>query len=396
VTAAGGIPADRPAIRALRVAFIGHKGIPALHGGIERHVDEIARRLARRGHRVDVFNRPYHPYRDPSYDGVRILRRPSVPSKHLDAGTHTALCVLEAIASRRYDVLHIHGIGPGLFAGLARPFLPTVFTFHAQDWRQRKWGRFASWSLRRSEAVAVRRAHAVITVSRLLAAYVRTTYAVAAHYIPNGATPSLVPPGHDLLARWDLTAGGYVLFVGRLIPDRGLETLLDAWARIDTRRLLVIAGDVRHDRPYVDGLRRRADARVVFTGQLTGDALAQLYGNAAFCVHPSEVEGLPIAVLEAMSHGRAVLVSDIPENLEAVGDAAATFPVGDQDALQAGLQRLLAAPGEVGRLGERARQRVRQHYDWDQIAAATEAVYLEALARASGRRGNRLREPPPG
>lgn len=382
-----------PAIGPLRIAIVGHKGIPAVHGGIERHVDEIARRLARRGHRVDVFNRPYHPYRDPTYEGVRILRRPSLPTKHLDAVTHTALCVLETIASRRYDVLHVHGIGPGAFVGLARGFLPTVFTFHAQDWRQRKWGRFARWSLRRSEAVAVRRSHAVIAVSRLLTEYVRSTYGVAAHYIPNGATPSLAPPGHDLLARWGLAPGRYLLFVGRLIPDRGLETLLDAWSGIDAPERLVIAGDVQHDRHYVGELRRRADARVVFTGHQTGEALAQLYEHASLCVHPSEVEGLPIAVLEAMSHGRAVLVSDIPENLEAVGDAAATFPVRDRSGLEAALRRLLDAPGEVARLGERALARVREHYDWDRIAAATEAVYADARARVSGRRGNGLRAP---
>jgi glycosyltransferase involved in cell wall biosynthesis len=219
--------AEVGAARPLRIAMVGHKGIPALHGGIERHVDEIARRLVRLGHRVDVFNRPYHPERSGHYEGVRVRRRPSLPTKHLDAGTHTALCVLESIVTRRYDIVHVHGIGPGIFVGWARPFVRTVFTFHAQDWRQQKWGRLARWSLQRGERVAVRRAHAVITVSRLLERYVHEKHGRAAHYIPNGAT--LRPrPAFDLLQRWGLVPGEYLLFVGRLISDRGLARLLEA------------------------------------------------------------------------------------------------------------------------------------------------------------------------
>jgi glycosyltransferase involved in cell wall biosynthesis len=373
---AGAAPAAAP--RRLRIAMIGHKGIPASHGGIERHVDEIARRLAARGHAVDSFNRPYHPFAASTWEGVRVRRRPSVPTKHLDAGTHTALCVAESIVSRRYDLVHVHGIGPGLFVGWASRFVPTVFTFHAQDWRQRKWGRVARWALRRGESVAVRRAHAVITVSRLLQGYVRDTYGRAALFIPNGACLQ-ARPGSEALRRWGLESGRYLLFVGRLISDRGLRELLQAWAGIADERRLVIVGDVQHDREQVEDLRRRADARVIFTGYQSGAALQQLYAHAYLCVHPSEVEGLPIAVLEAMSHGRAVLVSDIPENLEAVGEAGASFPVGDARALRAALERLLGAPAEVEALGVRARERVARHFDWDRIALDTEAVYRSIL-----------------
>jgi glycosyltransferase involved in cell wall biosynthesis len=364
--------------RPLRIAMLGHKGIPALHGGIERHVDEIARRLVRLGHRVDVFNRPYHPQPSGQYEGVRVLRRPSLPTKHFDAGTHTALCVLETILTRRYDLLHVHGIGPGIFVGWARPFVRTVFTFHALDWRQQKWGRLARWSLQRGERVAVRRAHAVITVSKLLERYVHDVHGRQAQYIPNGAT--LRPrPASDRLQRWGLTPGGYLLFVGRLISDRGLSHLLDAWSGIADERRLVIVGDVQHDRMHVEALRRQADSRVVFTGYQSGAALDQLYAHAYLCVHPSEVEGLPIAVLEAMSHGRAVLVSDIPENLEAIGDAGASFAVRDGRDLRSRLEALLRSPEQVQALGKRARERVREHYDWDRIALGTEAVYRAAL-----------------
>jgi len=251
-----------------------------------------------------------------------------------------------------------------------------VFTYHAQDWRQRKWGRLARAALHTGERVAVRRAQAVIAVSRLLQRYVAETYGRPAHYIPNGAT-SAPPVGAASLARWDLRPGGYVLFVGRLIPDRGLGELLEAWSGIASPHRLVIVGDVQHDRTHVEAWMRQADARVVFTGYQSGTALAELYGNALACVHPSEVEGLPIAVLEAMAHGRAVLVSDIPENLEAVGDAAARFRVRDAADLRRALLDLLAHPERIAELGARARRRVATEYDWDRIALATEAVYLD-------------------
>lgn len=366
--------------RSLRIAMLGHKGIPALHGGIERHVDEIARRLVQRGHRVDVFNRPYHPYRQASYEGIRLLRRPSLQTKHLDAGTHTAICLAEVLWSRRYDVLHLHGIGPGIFVGLASRFVPTVFTFHAQDWRQRKWGRWARWWLLRAEAVAVQEAHAVITVSELLRTYVRDRYRREAHFIPNGASVRQ-PAVADRLAKWNLEPGSYLLFVGRLIPDRGVGHLLRAYAGIRTDLRLVIVGDVQ-DPEHAEELRCLADERVVFAGYRSGEDLDQLYAHAYLCVHPSEVEGLPIAVLEAMGHGRAVLVSDIPENLEAIGDAGACFPVRDTEALRRKLEDLLDSPDCVRELGARARLRAAAVYDWDRIALETEAVYRSVVQPA--------------
>lgn len=386
--------AGTEASRPLRIAMLGHKGIPAVHGGIERHVDEIAQRLAKRGHHVEVFNRPYHPYREALYAGVHVRRRPSLPTKHLDAATHTAWCAFESILAHRYDVVHVHGIGPGLAVGLIRRFKPTVFTYHAQDWRQRKWGSLSRRALRWGEQRAVRDAHAVITVSRLLADYVRSQFGREAVYIPNGAAVRTTTD-RSQLARWGLEPGTYVLFVGRLISDRGLVQLLAAWSRIETDRRLVIVGDVQHDRKHVDALRSQADARVLFTGYQHGAVLDQLYAHAYACVHPSEVEGLPIAVLEAMGHGRAVLVSDIPENLEAIGDAGMQFRVRDTESLRAALETALRNPAMVTAIGARARQRIAVEFDWDRIAAATESVYGRVTSgSSSGHRSNRLRDQP--
>jgi glycosyltransferase involved in cell wall biosynthesis len=235
----------------------------------------------------------------------------------------------------------------------------------------------------RGESVAVRRADAVITVSRILRDYVRTRYGRDATCIPNGARLA-AHPGRDALAAWGLEPQGYLLFVGRLISDRGLPGLLQAHATLPQAPPLVIVGDVQHDRRRIDELRAGAGGRVVFTGYQTGRVLAQLYANARLCVHPSEVEGLPIAVLEAMSFGRAVLVSDIPENLEAIGDAGACFAVGNTQALGGALAALLADPERIASLGAAARQRVGRHFDWDAIVVATEGVYRRACRSHRG------------
>lgn len=374
---------DPPAPRPLRIAMLGSKGIPAQHGGIERHVEEVAQRLARRGHRVDVFTRAYHPFREAFFDGVRLRRRPSINTKHFDTASHTALCMLEAGFSARYDLLHVHGIGPGLFVGWT-PNVRTVFTYHAQDWRQRKWGTVARWFLQRGEANAVRRADAVIAVSQLLQNYIRDTYGRHATYIPNGAR-DVRTSEPEALRRWRLVPDGYLLFVGRIIEDRGLGTLLDAFARVPTTMRLVIAGDVQMPQAAFAALRARAGEAVVFTGHQTSRMLDSLYEQAFLCVHPSEVEGLPIAVLDAMGHARTVVVSDIPENLEAVGDTGVRFPVGDAAALAATLSGLLEAPERVRELGERARARARAVYDWERIARQTEALYFDLLRPAEQR-----------
>ena len=362
----------------LRIAFVGSKGIPAMHGGIERHVDEIAQRLVQRGHQVDVFTRHYHAFDQPFHEGVRLRRRWSVHTKHLDAASHTLCCVAEALLSQRYDILHIHGIGPGLFVPPGVFRLPTVFTYHAQDWRQIKWGALARWFLCRGEQHAVRHAGEVIVVSGLLQQYILERYRRHTHHIPNGAAIA-GPQATDCLPALGLQPGTYVLFVGRLIADRGIDTLVRAFRGVAGDVKLAIVGEVHLDNEAFAALRSEADDRVTFLGQQTGTALQQLYAHSRFGVHPSRVEGMPIAVLEAMSHGRAMIVSDIPENLEAIADAGLTFPVDNVEALQLQMQRLLLNPQECEELGERARRRVEASFNWDHIAEQTEAVYRKLL-----------------
>lgn len=369
----------------LRVAMIGQKGYPPVHGGIERHVAELAVRLARRGIAVDIYSRPHYSDADgPTPEpGVRVVRRPSLPTKHLDAITHTVACTLDSLR-RGHDVVHYHALGPGLLAGVPRWLRrrPTVTTVHGLDWQREKWGALARGVLRLGERASACLPDRTIVVSRALADHYAAAYGRRTDCIPNGIPP---PVRREPEA---MTALGvrppYVLFVGRLVPEKGCHVLLDAFAALpedlrSTHRL-VIAGDAGFTRGYADSLRARADDRVVFTGYVHGAVLDELYSNAAAVCLPSSLEGLSIALLESMSYGNACLVSDIPPNREAGGEAVRYAPPGDAAALRDGLADLLRDPAARTRLAAAARTRALEHYSWETAADATADLYRELCA----------------
>jgi glycosyltransferase involved in cell wall biosynthesis len=380
-------------MRALRIAMIGQKGIPARYGGVETHVENISVRLAERGHDVRVFCRsrlwvdpalapPGYVVagRDATYQGVRVVFRPSVPTKHLDAATHAFLCALEASWRHDLDIIHLHGIGPAAFAPVAGLFgRRVVSTFHALDWRQVKWGPWAKMFLKRGERTGARRSDTVIAVSRLMQAHIQHAHGVEARYIPNGASRRRSPVDLSLIERWGLKSGGYILTVGRIIPDRELHTLIEAFHQLPTTLRLVIVGSENPRSAYTDALERLAAERVVFTGDVFGEPLEALYAGARLYALASRVEGLPITVCEAMAHARPLVLSDIPENAEVGGTAARYFKCGDVNALASTLQQLLEDPAGSDALGRLARQRFETEYDWDLVTDQVEAEYYRVL-----------------
>jgi glycosyltransferase involved in cell wall biosynthesis len=385
----------RTGMRPLRVAMIGQKGLPARYGGVETHVEAIATRLAERGHEVWAFCRSrLRPGRNgervpegyrigahgPEYHGVRLAFRPSLHTKHADAASHTLLCALEASWAHGFDLVHLHGIGPASCAPAARMFgRPVVSTFHALDWRQVKWGPRARSFLHRGEAVGARHSDAVIAVSRLMQAHVQNTHGVDAAYIPNGATPHDCAPDASWLATWGLRPGHYILTVGRIIPDRELHTLIEAFNQLPSTLRLVIVGSETPRSAYSASLERSAGERVVFTGDVFGDRLQALYGHALFYVLASRVEGLPITVCEAMAHGKALVLSDIPENVEVGGSAARYFRCGDVNALLEAMSELAADERVRAELGAEAHRRCREVYNWDLVTDQTEGLYYRVL-----------------
>ncbi len=364
----------------MRVAMIGQKGIPATYGGIERHVDEIARRLVPKGIDVDVFCRFYYTPEGATYHGVRLLRRPSIHTKHLDAITHVTWATLESML-RDYDIVHFHALGPALFAGLPRlTGSKTIVTVHGLDWQREKWGRFARWFLQRCERPAAKFPDRTIVVSKTLREHFKTQHGTDAVFIPNGTNLPQPRPAKKIL-QLGLTPNKYVLFVGRLVPEKGVHYLCEAFSKIDTDMTLALVGGLSFSQSYVDVLKRYEGPRIRLLDYVFGEALDELWSNAYCVVQPSTMEGLSIALLEALSYGRCVLVSDIPENMEVAEECAVSFRTKDVDDLKAKLERLIAHPEEVASYGDRARQHILQHYSWENVAEATAQLYREVAGK---------------
>jgi glycosyltransferase involved in cell wall biosynthesis len=364
----------------MRIAMIGQKGIPATYGGIERHVEEIATRLVERGHEVSVFSRLYYSKIGGPYRGVQNKRLASIHTKHADAISHCAFSTLYSMFAK-YDIVHYHALGPSIFSTLPRMVgSKTVVTVHGLDWQRGKWGKFATWFLKACEQPAVKFPNATIVVSQTLGDYFKKTYDRDTFVIPNGTTPGTIRPPNKI-KRWGLGKQNYILWVGRLVPEKGCHYLIEAFRKTNTDMSLVMAGGSSFSDTYVESLERLrgGDERIKMIGYVYGEVLEELWSNAFIVVQPSILEGLSIALIEALSFGRCVLASDIPENLEVVEDCAVTFRSRDTQDLQAKLQLCLDQPKMVEATAAKCRALAEEKYSWPRLVEATEDVYKHLL-----------------
>lgn len=381
----------------MKIAMIGQKGLPATYGGVERHVHDLAVRLVKTGHHITAYSRAwYNGGKTTPVQGVAITLLPSLKTKHLDTITHTALASFHAL-SQNFDIIHYHGVGPALMAWIPRVFSPktkVLVTFHSIDRHHQKWGIVAKLLLRLGEWAACRFAHATITVSKNLQNYCWNEYKRNAIYIPNGTMTrhtEKITARH--LAQFKLTPDQYLIMVARLIPNKGAHLLIEAFqhlkkrqppdAKINQLKLVIVGGSVHTDK-YVTRLKKASagSSDIVFTGFQSGPILRELFGNAYAAVHPSLSEGLPISVLEAMSFGKAILVSDIAEHLELLKDARILFAQNSVRALEQTLFEFLNQPESVRKeIGEANRRTVRQSYSWDVVVPQTIAVYESLLEK---------------
>lgn len=375
----------------MKIAMIGQKGLPAIYGGVERHVEELSKHLAVLGHQVFVYTRPYYSVRgQKKYQDVNLISLPSIHTKHLDAISHTFFATIHALF-QDYDVIHYHGVGPSLLAWLPRllkPSVKVVATFHCIDRKHQKWGPCARLSLWLGEVASLKFAHRTIVVSKTLKQYCSEVYGRSADYIPNGVVNyETIETDADIKELFDLTKGDYFLAVSRLIKHKGLHYLIKAYRLVNTKKKLVIVGDSSFTDDYVKGLKSLAtrSSNVIFTGWQSGKILAELFSNAYAFVHPSDSEGLPIVVLEAMAYGNGVLVSDIPEHLEVIdadgGPYGFTFKKSEVNDLRKQLQYVNDNPVEVEQLGALAQEFVLENYNWQKIAEQTVDLYQEELSR---------------
>lgn len=369
----------------LRIAMIGHKRIPSREGGVEIVVDELSTRFVQMGHRVDAYNRSgYHvsgkefdEKREKYYNGIRIHTIPTFSSSKLNAIVYSVLATLRALFGG-YDVIHFHAEGPCIMLWLPKLFgIRTVATIHGLDWQRAKWGNFASSMLKFGEKVAVRRADEVIVLSRNMQQYFQDTYGRKTVFIPNGINRP-EPLEADLIReKFGLKKGGYVLFLARIVPEKGLHYLIDAFSALDTDKKLVIAGGSSHSQEYMQEILSKAqqDPRIITTGFIQGDMLTELYSNAYCYVLPSDVEGMALTLLEAMSYGNCCIVSDIEENTEVVEDHALHFKKGDTEDLRRVLEQVLSEPELAARYREGSADFICRKYNWDKVAAQTLALY---------------------
>jgi glycosyltransferase involved in cell wall biosynthesis len=363
-----------------RITFVGSRGIPATYGGVERYVEGLSWRLAERGYQVSVYCRPHYASQRGIYRGVQLRHLPCIRTKHLEAISHTLLATLHLLFFED-EIVHYQALGPSLLAWLPRLFgRRTVVTVQGLDWQRSKWGRAAQIVLRAGELASAILPHRIIVVSRDLQRHYRERYGKPAIYIPNGVTEAQRQPVHDI-HRLGLEEKSYLLAVGRLVPEKRYGDIIRAFRRVKTDKQLVIAGGSSHSESYVDSLHALAEgAPVTFTGYVYGRLLEELYSNAYAFLSASEVEGLPIALLEAMSYGTCPLVSDIPAHVEALGELGHTFQTGDDMDLTVKLQTLLDAPHTVTCAADALRQRVVELYSWDKVTDATEKVYQSMLS----------------
>ena len=367
----------------LHIAMFGHKRIPSREGGIEVVVTELSTRMAALGHNVTCFNRSGHHVSGHQFDeakladynGVRLKNVWTLDKKGLAAMTASVSAAFRT-AFGKYDIVHIHAEGPAFMCWLPKLFGKRVIvTIHGLDWARAKWGRFASWYIKKGEKNAARHADEIIVLSKGVQEYFLKTYGRQTVFIPNGVSRPENRAADEITKRWDLQKDGYVLFLGRLVPEKGIHYLLEAWKSISTAKKLVIAGGSSDTTDYMTSLREMAGENVVFTGFQQGRVLEELYSNAYVYVLPSDLEGMPLSLLEAMSYGNCCLVSDIEECTQVTGDHAVVFGKGNTEDLRKKLQELLDDPDKVKGFKDEASDYICTRYSWDDVVKKTLELY---------------------
>lgn len=360
----------------MKIAFITLKGIPYC-GGIEKYTEEVGSRLAAKGHEVTVYTMRHYGAGSGVYRGMKVVAIPSLRGRSLEKLSTALTATLTESISGNADVVHFHAFGPAAFCFIPRLFgRKVVVQGHGIEWQRAKWGRVGKLVLKLLESPSVRFPHLLTTVSKVQKSYMAERYKRECVYIPTGVNP----PQYELpnlIRQFGLQGNDYILFAARLVEEKGAHYLLEAYQRLNTSLKLVIAGDAEHETGYKYELRKIAadNNNIIFTGFATGDLLCELLTNCYLFVHPSEIEGLSTVLLEAMSYGSCCLVSDIPENLEALNGLGYTFRNKDVADLAHKLAYLINDKHAAGAFKEQAKVHVLANHSWSRIADQFEELY---------------------
>ncbi|MBP1859307.1 glycosyltransferase involved in cell wall biosynthesis [Rhizobium herbae] len=364
--------------------MLGTRGIPNVQGGVEKHIEMIGTELVNMGWDVEVIGRRRYlanPLQN-TWNGIRVIPLWAPKTMILEAIGHSVVGVLFA-ARHRPDILHIHAVGPALVAPLARLFgLKVIVTHHGYDYERQKWGRFAKRMLKLGEAFGMYTSNGRIAISQEIVSAMREEYHIAVDFVPNGVSVQPKTTSTETLEAFGLTPRQYIVMMARLVPEKRQHDLILAFAKTGRPEKLVLVGGADHETEYSASVKALAaeTPSVVMTGFQTGASLAELYSNAALFVLPSSHEGMPIALLEALSYGLPVLASDIVANRELKLLPSDYFPMGDIDALAAALERKLSIPFHENGTDALIRQ-IQTEYSWRKITERTAEVYRSVLRR---------------
>ena len=370
----------------MKIAMIGHKRIPSREGGIEIVVAELSKRMAAQGHDVTAYNRKSEHIAGKDFEqsekikqwqGVKIKWVKTPDSSKLNAIVYSFFATLRAVFSR-FDIIHFHAEGPASMVILAKLFRKrSVVTIHGLDWQRSKWGGFATKFLKFGERTAAKYADEIIVLSKNVQDYFVKVYGRETVFIPNGISkPDNYEP-EIIKNKYGLDKDGYILFLGRLVPEKGVHYLIEAYKELDTDKKLVIAGGSSHTKEYESELKALANGNenIIFTGFIQGKELDELYSNAYIYCLPSDLEGMPISLLEAMSYGNCCLTSNIAECSEVCGENAVYFEQGNVPSLKSTLEELLKNEERVSKLKNTAARYILSRYNWDNICDDTLKLY---------------------
>lgn len=369
----------------MRIAMIGHKRIPSKEGGVEVVVEELSTRLVKQGHEVDVYNRKGKNVQDKNadkmnkkiknYKGVKIITIPTINKKGLDALIYSFFASIKALFGK-YDVLHYHAEGSCAMLWIPHIFKKKIIvTIHGLDWQRSKWGGFATRYIKFGEKLAAKYADEIIVLSKGVQDYFKKTYNRDTNFIPNGVNKPVIREANEINKKWNLKKDDYILFLARIVPEKGLHYLIEAYKQLNTDKKLVIAGGASYTNDYLQDINEmvKPDNRIIMTGFVQGEILDELFSNCYLYCLPSDVEGMPISLLEAMSYGCNCLVSNIEENVQVTNNYATNFQKSDVNDLKIRLRECL--DGKNRKEKNVISEYVLKKYNWQDVTEKTEELY---------------------
>jgi len=363
----------------MNVGMIGQKGIPVQSGGVEKHVEILSRLLVEDGYELTVYNRSG--YADKSlkeYKGIKLVTIPTLNIKGIEAVIYSFLASFKAAFSQ-HEVVHYHALGPSTMLWIPKlRKKKIVVTIHGLDWQRKKWGKFARKFLQLGERICVKYADEIVVVGKHLVEYFRNEYNREVTYIPNGIEDMSVT-SDEVLKTFDIEDKGYLLFLARIVPEKGCHYLLDAYSQIRNPKMkLVIAGGSSQTDKYYDELinEYNSNKNIIFTGEVRGNEVNELYTHAKSYILPSDIEGLPISLLEALSCGILCVVSNIEENMnviEADGKYGYSFEAANIGDLKVKLEKVMS--GQVALDLVSVKKEILDKYNWNKVESDLVKIY---------------------